>query len=175
MSNFHPDTGGRRWSLFSFSRPVLLRGGQGAAGRYRCVWGALEVFRPHWVCPVQGCLCFPRLHCSGSRLLYRERALRCLPFQFSGSPQKHGLGWACILCFPRPSSSGNQELAGCTLPDACAFSPPRAQPWFPCAPVRCACDSSGELISSCDPPGGCQPSRISRSLWLETGSLFAVW
>ena len=37
------------------------------------------------------------------------------------------------------------------------------------------CDSSGELVSSCDPPGGCQPSRISRSLWLETGSLFAVW
>ena len=34
---------------------------------------------------------------------------------------------------------------------------------------------SGELVSSCDPPGGCQPSGISGSLWLETGSLFAVW
>ena len=30
------------------------------------------MFQPHWVCPVQGCLCFPHLHCSGSRLLYME-------------------------------------------------------------------------------------------------------
>ena len=37
------------------------------------------------------------------------------------------------------------------------------------------CVSSGELVSSCDPLGRCQPSRISGSLWLETGSLFAVW
>ena len=50
-------------------------GGRGAADRYRCVCGALTVFRPHWVCPAQGCLCFPRLHCSGSRLLYMEQAL----------------------------------------------------------------------------------------------------
>ena len=46
------------------------------------------MFRPHWVCPVLGCLCFPRLHCSGSRLLYMERALCCVWFQFSGTPQK---------------------------------------------------------------------------------------
>ena len=39
--------------------------------------------------------------------------------------------------------------------------------------VPCVC--SGELVSSHDPPGGCRPSRISGSLWLETGSLFAVW
>ena len=32
-----------------------------------------------------------------------------------------------------------------------------------------------ELASSCDPPGGCRPSRISGSLWLETGGLFAAW
>ena len=37
------------------------------------------------------------------------------------------------------------------------------------------CVCSGELVSSCDPSGRCQPSRISGSLWLETGSLFAVW
>ena len=37
------------------------------------------------------------------------------------------------------------------------------------------CVSSGELISGCDPPSRCQSSRISGSLWLETGSLFAVW
>ena len=43
-------------SLVQFSPAA---GRAGAAGRHRCVWGALAVFRPHWVCPAQGCLCFP--------------------------------------------------------------------------------------------------------------------
>ena len=60
--------------------------------------------------------CFPRLHCSGSQLLYREPALRCMWFQFSGVPQKRGLGCACVLCLPRPRGSGSQELEGRTLP-----------------------------------------------------------
>ena len=34
------------------------------------------------------------------------------------------------------------------------------------------CVSPGELISGCDPPSRCQASRISGSLWLETGSYF---
>ena len=36
------------------------------------------------------------------------------------------------------------------------------------------CVSSGDLISGCDPPGGCQPSRIPRSLGSQQ-SLLAVW
>ena len=52
----------------------------------------------------------------------------------------------------------------------CAFSPPRFQPQFPPAPVGCVC-----LMFSRDHPSGCQPSRTSGSLWLETGGLFAVW
>ena len=73
--------------------------------------------------PCRGVLCFPRLCCSGSRLLYMERALHCLQFQFSGIPQKRGLGCACVLCLPRPSSSGSQELDGRTLPGCGAPSP----------------------------------------------------
>ena len=61
-------------------------------------------------------MCFPRLHCSGSRLLYRERALSCVRFQFSGTPQRRRLGCACVLCLPRPSSSGSQVLDERTLP-----------------------------------------------------------
>ena len=72
--------------------------------------------------PLTG-VCFPRLHCSGSRLPYRERALRCVRFQFSGPPQKRGLGWACVLCLPRPSSSGRQEPGGRALPGAVRLSP----------------------------------------------------
>ena len=104
-------------------------------------------------------VCSPRLRCSGSQLLYMERALRCMRFQFSGLPQKRGLACACVLCLPRPSSSGSQELDGRTLPVRCAFSPPPPQPQFPPAPVRCM-----HLVFSRDPPSGCRPSRISGSL-----------
>ena len=44
------------------------------------VWGALAVFQPHWVCPCSQRMCFPCLHCSGSRLLSREWALSCVHF-----------------------------------------------------------------------------------------------
>ena len=122
--------------------------------------------------------CFPRLRCSGSRLLYVVRALRCERFQPSGVPQKRG-----------PSSSGSRELDARTLPrcgapsplrgpslsfrrrqlGVCAFCPPRPQLQSPPAPVGCL-----RPVSSRDPPGGCRPSRISGGLWLETGGLFAV-
>ena len=80
--------------------------------------------QPHWVCPHSGCVCFPCLHCLGSRLLCQELSeagpgLYALPrskplrFRYSGTPQRCRLGWACILClrfvpFPGPSSSGDQ-------------------------------------------------------------------
>ena len=150
--------------LFGFACSVALWGGRVAAGRYRWrVWGGPTVFRPHWVCPAHRCLCFPRLHCSGSRLLHMECALHCVRFQFSGSPQKHKLGWACVLCLPRPDQ----------------LRQPGA--WRPhCPRVRCAFplrDQSGAcaLCLAATPPSGCRPSRISGSLWLETGGLFAVW
>ena len=63
--------------LFRFASSVTLR--EGGGGRY-----------------------FSHLRCSGSWLLYMERALRCVRFQFSGTPQKRGLGCACVLCLPRP-------------------------------------------------------------------------
>ena len=50
-----------------------------------------------------------RLHCSGSRLLCQELSetdpglyalhrSKPLRFRYSGSPQRHRLGWACVLC-----------------------------------------------------------------------------
>ena len=104
--------------MFRFAGSVVLRGGRGAAGRYHWrVRGGPAVSGHTGFAPLTG-VCFPRLHCSGSRLLYREQALRCMRFQFSGTPQKRGLGWACVLCLPRPSSSGRQEPDRCTLPGA---------------------------------------------------------
>ena len=50
------------------------------------------------------------------RLQAALRALSCVRFQFSGSPQKRRLSWACVLCLPHPSSSGSQEPDELTLP-----------------------------------------------------------
>ena len=122
--------------------------------------------------PLTG-VCFPRLHCSGSRLLSRERALRCVRFQFLDIPQKRRLSWACILCLPCRRSSGSQELHGreAPTPGAARLLPSAV----PACRVHVPCICSWELASSHDPPGRCRPSRISGSLWLETGDLFAVW
>ena len=84
------------------------------------------MFRPHWVCPVQWCLCFPSLNCSGSQLLYMERALCRVQFQFSGPPQKCGFRCACVLCLPRLSGSGSQRL-GRTFPGCGTSFPPWPQ------------------------------------------------
>ena len=36
-----------------------------------------------------------------------------------------------------------------------------------CVPLSgVLCASSGKLISGCNPPGGCQPSRVARKSWL---------
>ena len=69
----------------------------------------LSVSRPHWVCPCSLSVCFPSLHCSGSRLLCWGLSevgpgLRALPrskplrFRISGTWQRCRLGWACVLC-----------------------------------------------------------------------------
>ena len=105
-------------------------------------------FAPLTVCVL------PRLHCSGSRLLSRERALRCVRFQFSGPPQKHRLDWACVLCLPRPSSSGSQELDWRTLPGCGAPSPLRGPSLsFRVRQSGVPCVCFGKLISGCDPLG----------------------
>ena len=119
-------------------------------------------------------VCFPCPHCSGSRLLYRERALSCRQLQFSGTPQKRRLGWACVCAFPTRAAQAARSLTSALSPDAVHLIPFAV----PASDSACRsgepCVCSGELVSSRDPPGGCQPSRISGGLWLETGSLFAV-
>ena len=130
------------------------------------------MFRPHWVCPRSRVCAFP---------IYTAHAPGCSiwsgPCVACGSSFRvlhksmDSIGPA-FCAFPGPSSSGSQDLDGCTpLRVQCTFSPPRSQPQFPCA--SCVC--SWELASIRDLPGGCQPSSISGGLWLEIGGLFAVW
>ena len=87
----------------------------------------LAVSRPHWVCSCSRRVCFPCLHCLGSRLLCRELSeagpgLYALPrskplrFRYLGTPQRCRLGF---VPFPDPSSSGDQvfaERGRCDLP-----------------------------------------------------------
>ena len=166
----------------SSGSPVQSRcGACGAGGALQtdvpaCVGSARSVSGHAGPAPAHGAV-LSHLHCSGSRLLCMERALHCLWFQFSGPPQKRSLGWACVLCLPRRGAQAARSLTG-------ALSPVRRTSFPSAAPasvsagasrVRAPCVCSGELVSSRDPPGRCQPSRISGSLWLETGGLFAVW
>ena len=77
-----------------------------------------------------------------------------------------------FCAFPSLSGSGSQELDGCTLPRCGAPSPLHGPSlsFRPCLSVGCV-----HLEFSRDPPGGCRPSRISGSLWVEPGGLFAGW
>ena len=85
----------------------------------------------------------PELHA-----LPRPKPLR---FRFLGTPQRHTLGWACVLCLPCPRSSGSQEPDECTLP-RCNTPYPLRSPslsfWARQLGVPCVC--YGELDSRCD-------------------------
>ena len=140
---------GRGGVLFRFSCSVGAVGREGrckqislaSVGRTRSVPATLGL--P----PLTACVLSPRLRCSGSRLLYRERAMCCvhspgLSCSGSGSrvtPQRHRLSWACVLCLPqseqlRPPGAWRAH----SLQVQCDFSPPQSQPQFPGMLVGCA-------------------------------------
>ena len=105
--------------------------------------------------------------------LPRSKPLR---FRFLGTPQRHRLSWACVLC---PSQVPAAQATRClvsTLSQVCgAFyhlpGPIRLFSWV-CSGSAVSgvlCVSSGELISECNPPGRCQPSRIPERLGWQLG------
>ena len=101
---------------------------------------------------------------SGFRALPRSKLLR---FRFSGTPQRHRLGWACVLCPPQVRAAQATRCLASALSQlgSASYHLPGPSPlvsWVHCesAVSGMLCISSGELISDCDPPGGCQPSRI---------------
>ena len=99
--------GGGGHFFFRLTCSVVFWGGRNTANKYH--WHVITVIQPHWVCPSSWHVCFPSVHCSGSRLLYQELSdagpgLHALPrskplrFRFLGTPQRRRLGWACVLC-----------------------------------------------------------------------------
>ena len=118
--------------LFGFAFSVVLWGERGAADKHHWpVWGALAVFRPHWVCPAHGlCACPSTLlrlqvalqGVAGPDLcaLPRPKPLR---FQFSGTPQRCRLGWACVLCLPHRATQATRSLTRALSPGAVSLLP----------------------------------------------------
>ena len=116
-------------TVFRLICSVLLWGGRNPANKYHWrLWGVLPVSLPHWVC--SRFVCFPSLHCLGSRLLCQELSeaspglsarprSKPLRFRFSGTPQRHRLDWACILC---PSQVRAAQVTRCLA--SCDLSPP---------------------------------------------------
>ena len=97
---------------------MLWRGRNTAS---KCLPGVLAVSQPHWICPRSQRVCFPSLHCSGSRLLCWELseagpAFRAFPrskLSGSGSQVLHkgaDLVGPAFCALPGPSSSGDQVL-----------------------------------------------------------------
>ena len=114
MSNFHPDTMGRGGILFRFACSVMLWGGRGTAEKYHwCVGEYLQCSGHIGFSPAHGCLCFPRLHCSGFSLLYRKWALSCMHF-----PGLRHSGSGSQVLHKGPESVG---------PAFCAFPIPAVQ------------------------------------------------
>ena len=148
------------------------------------MWGMLTVSRLHWVCPCSRCVCFPVVPivqapgCSAGELSKVGPGLCALPrckllrFRFSGTLQRHRLSWAYVLC---PSKVRAAQVTRCLASalslggGGASYSLPRPSclvSWVchgrSASGVQCV--SSGELISGCNPPSGCQPSRIPGSL-----------
>ena len=141
------------------------------------VWGATAVFWPHWICPYSQVSAFPIYSAQASSYSIWSRPCVACSSSFRVLHKSTDSVGPAFCAFPGRSSSGSQELDGCTLPGAVRLLP-SAVPASVSARanwVRVPCVCSGELASSCDPPGRCRPSRISGSLWLEAGGLFAVW
>ena len=69
--------GGESGHLFRLICSAVLWGRKNTAKKKKkkknhChVWVVLTVYGSHWVCPRSQHVCFPSLHCSGSRLLFR--------------------------------------------------------------------------------------------------------
>ena len=151
-------------------------GGRGTADKYHWrVWGALPVFRPHWLCPCSVRVCYtahtpgcspgsrPCAAC-GSRVRVRHKSADSVGPAF--------------CAFPAQAAQGTRSLRSAFSSAAARLLPSPSQPRFPGAPTWCAlCLFWGAdlWLRPSQRMSTCQPSRISGSLWLETGSLYAVW
>ena len=100
--------------------------------------------------PVHSGVCFPGLHCSGSSVLFRALS--------KAGPE--------ICALPRSKQVRRPGACEHTVPGRLCIliTSPISAARFPGVPrehqLRCAMCLFWQLFSDCNPPGGCQPSRI---------------
>ena len=89
--------------------------------------------------PLTG-VCFPRLHCSGSRLLYMGAGpeLRAVPVFVYSTKARIRLGLRFVPS-PAGAAQAARSLRSTLSRVLCALPPPWFQPQFPPAPVGCVC------------------------------------
>ena len=124
----------------------------------RSVWATLAL-PPLMVCVLSWSKVGP-----GLRALPRSKLLR---FRFSGTPQRHRIGWACVLCPTQVQAAQVTRYLVSTLSqlDGASYhlpGPSHSVSWM-CSKRAVSgvpCISSGWLISDCNPPGRYQLSRI---------------
>ena len=156
----------------------MLRGGRNTANKYHWhVWGVLASSGHTGLAPTHSVCAFPVYtaqapSCSAGELSKVGPGLRARPrstllrFRSSRTPQRHRLSWACILCLSQVRAAPLTSLVSALSPGGqCVLSSPGPSPWVSWVLCKSAvsgvpCVSSGDLTSDCDPPGGCQPSRI---------------
>ena len=127
--------------------------------------------------PAHGCVLSPSTLLRLLAALYGAGpALRAVPVLGYSTKVQTRLGLHFVPS-PARAAQAARSLTGALSPGAVCLLPSAgpASVSALASRVREACVCSRELASSRDPPGGCRPSRISGSLWLETGGLFAVW
>ena len=175
--------------LFRLTCSVVLWGGRNTANiSLVCVGSVCSVSATLGLPPLTACVL------SQSTLLKLQVALKensprqALGFvHFPGLSHSGAGSWVlhkdtdsvepAFLPFPGPSVSDNQVLGKHTLPrwGSASYhlpSPSRSFSWVLSGSTISVvpCVSSGELISACDPPGRCQPSRIPGRLDKQLGA-----
>ena len=102
--------------LFRFACLAVLWGGRGATDKCHWhVWGALAVFRSHWVYPAHGCVLSPSTLLRLPAALYGAGPVwPAVPVFRYSTKARTRLGLRFVPS--RLNSSGSQELDGCTLP-----------------------------------------------------------
>ena len=104
------------------------------------------------------------LGCSAGELSKMGPGLHALPrtkllsFRFLGTPRRHRLGLACMLCLVSMLSQVGGVSYHLPSPSCSVLG----VQWEHC--LRYAMCLPGELISDCDPPGGCKSPRIPERL-----------
>ena len=83
------------------------------------------------------CVCFPHLHCSGSRLLCREWPfVACSSSSLVLHKSADSVGPA-FCAFPAQAAQAARSLMGALSLGVACLLPSRSQPQFPPMPVRC--------------------------------------